>query len=250
MKDADVDMSDVDLEFDNNGYDLAMAEFVDEANLKNSHPTNYVAEHKECMQARLEKPIPKKKAKKAPVEEAKDAASPEAGMFEVLVNLDEPFSHHLNDASFLAMQENTTSMCDEIVSMFIRHCEDEYSVKVSENNLSETVESFDSQLQLRATSYAIVNTIQQTSVNCMLRVLFDSGSNKTLIKQLSLPPGITPSIGKKRKVIRVTLSLDWEVFIENMTLPEFSSTQCVSGPLRVFVMNITSPIMISSLGWT
>jgi hypothetical protein len=27
------------------------------------------------------------------------------------------------------------------------------------------------------------------------------------------------------------------VFIENMTLPEFSSTQCVSGPLRVFVMN-------------
>jgi hypothetical protein len=52
MKDAvnDVDMSeDVDLEFDYNGCDLAMAEFVDEANSITSHPTNYVAEHKECM---------------------------------------------------------------------------------------------------------------------------------------------------------------------------------------------------------
>jgi hypothetical protein len=60
MKDAvnDVDMSeDIDLEFDDNGYDLAMAKFVDEANSTTSHPTNYVAEHKECMQARLEKPM-------------------------------------------------------------------------------------------------------------------------------------------------------------------------------------------------
>jgi hypothetical protein len=158
-------------------------------------------------------------------------------MFEVLLNLDDPLSHHLNDASFLAMQENTTKdMCDEIVSMFVKHCADEYSCQVSENTISE---SFDSQLQLRATSYTIVTTIQHTNVNCMLRVLFDSGSDKTLIKQSSLPLGITPSIGRKSKVIGVTSSsiMDWEVFIENMTLPEFSSTQRVSGPLRVFVMD-------------
>jgi hypothetical protein len=31
--------------------------------------------------------------------------------------------------------------------------------------------------------------------------------------------------------------MDWEVLIENMTLPEFLSTQCVSGPIRAFIMN-------------
>jgi Reverse transcriptase (RNA-dependent DNA polymerase) len=137
----------------------------------------------------------------------------------------------------LLKQDNTNKdMCDEIVSMFVKHCADEYSFGVSEINNSESV---DSQLQLRATSYAIVNTIQRTTVDCMLRVLFDSGSDKTLIKQSSLPSGITPSIGRKRKVVGVTSSsiMDREVFIENMTLPEFSSTQRISGPLRVFVMN-------------
>jgi hypothetical protein len=78
MKQAinDVSMTDVDDEFDANGYDLAMAEFIDECNSGTSHPTDYVGEHKEFMQARLEQPIPKKKKK------AKATASPEAGQHE------------------------------------------------------------------------------------------------------------------------------------------------------------------------
>jgi Reverse transcriptase (RNA-dependent DNA polymerase) len=158
-------------------------------------------------------------------------------MFEVLVNLNEPISHHLNDASFLAMQENTSNVpCDDIVDMFVKHCADEYSMGVSEINVNESVDSL---LQLCATSYAIVQTMQQTGVNCLLRVLFDSGSDKTLLKQSALPPGINPSLGKKRKVIGVAASsiMDREVLIENMTLPEFLSTQRVSGPIRAFVMN-------------
>jgi hypothetical protein len=145
MKQAinDVSMTDVDDEFDANGYDLAMAEFIDECNSKTGHPTAYVGEHKEFKQARLDKPVPRKT-------KAKEAASPEAGMFEVLVNLNEPLYHHQSDASILAMQENTTKdMCDEIVSMFVQHCVDEHSFGVSDDNIRGSV---DSQLQLCATS--------------------------------------------------------------------------------------------------
>jgi hypothetical protein len=60
---------------------------------------------------------------------------------------------------------------------------------VSEINVKESVDSL---LQLHATSYAIVQTMQQTSVNCLLRVLFDSGLDKTMLKQSALPPGIPP----------------------------------------------------------
>ena len=188
-----------------------------------SHPTNYAGAIKK-KQARLA--LSKNKT-----------TSIEEGMFEVHVNLTEPVTHHLNDSSFLAMQENTINIpCDEIEDMFVKHCADEYSMGVSENNLKESVDSI---LQLRATSYAIVQTIQHAQVNCMLCVLFDLGSDKTLIKQSVLPLGINPSIGKKRKVIGVTASsiMDWEVIIENMTLPEFSSTQRVSGPIRAFVID-------------
>jgi hypothetical protein len=145
------------------GFDMDMAEFIDNLTSSTSHPTNYAGAIKK-KQARL----------------ATNATSPEAGMFEILVNLNEPISHHLNDPSFLAMQENTTNIaCDEIVDMYVKYCADEYSMGVSENKV---IESVDSILQLRTTSYAIVQTIQQTGVNCLLHVLFDSGSDKTLIK--------------------------------------------------------------------
>jgi hypothetical protein len=215
-------MTDADSDDDISGFDMAMAEMIDEFNSSTSHPTDYAGAVKKN-QAKLDQSIPKKK--KA------ETASPEEGTFEVLVNLNDPISHQLSDASFLAMQESTTNvMCDEIMSMFMKHCEDEYSMGVSDNPLNESV---DSQLQLRATSYVIVQTIQKTSVNSLLHVLFDSGSNKTLLKQSALPPGITPSIGKKRKVIGVNAStiMDREVIIENMTLPEFLFTQCVFGPI-------------------
>jgi hypothetical protein len=221
----DVSMTDDANSDDTNGYDLDVAEFIDECNLSTSHPTNNAGAVKK-KQARFAK---------------NETTSIEEGMFEVHVNLTERVTHHLNDSSFLAMQESTINItCDEIEDMFVKHCADEYSMGVSENNLKGSVDSI---LQLRATSYAIVQTIQHASMNCMLRVLFDSGSDKTLIKQSVLPRGINPSIGKKRKVIGVTASLimDREVIIENMTLPEFLSTQRVSGPIRAFVIDNNEP---------
>jgi hypothetical protein len=48
----------------------------------------------------------------------------------------------------------------------------------------------------RATSHVIVRTIQNTFVDCLLPVLFDSGADKTMMKRSALPPGVNPSWGR------------------------------------------------------
>jgi hypothetical protein len=92
--------------------------------------------------------------------------------------------------------------------------------------------------RLRSSSIAIVGSIQQTMVNNLLKVLFDSGSDKTIFKRSSLPHGIEPSTGKKRKVSGVTASsvIDQYVMLKDITLPEFSSSQCIPGPICALIM--------------
>lgn len=87
-------------------------------------------------------------------------------------------------------------------------------------------------LNVRATSIAIVQTIQRTKADTLLKVLFDTGSDKTMFKRSALPSGITPSMGRKRKIAGVRA-----VILENLTLPEFSSTQKVTGPIRAIIMD-------------
>jgi hypothetical protein len=99
--------------------------------------------------------------------------------------------------------------------------------------------AIDQALQLRATSHAIACTMQNTCVDCLLRVLFDSGADKAMMKRSVLPPGVNPSLGQKRRVTGVTTSalLDKEVLIEDMILPEFSATTRISGPIHAIIMD-------------
>lgn len=53
-----------------------------------------------------------------------------------------------------------------------------------------------------------------------------------MFKRSALPSGITPSMGRKRKIAGVRA-----VILENLTLPEFSSTQKVTGPIRAIIMD-------------
>jgi hypothetical protein len=83
-----------------------------------------------------------------------------------------------------------------------------------------------------------VGSIQQTKVNHLLKVLFDSGSDTTIFKRSSLPQGIEPSTGKKRKVSGVTETsvIDQYVMLKDITLPEFSSSQRIPGPIKALLM--------------
>jgi hypothetical protein len=92
--------------------------------------------------------------------------------------------------------------------------------------------------RLRSSSIAIVGSIQQTKVNILLKVLFDSGSDKTIFKRSSLPLSIEPSTGKKLKVSGVNASsvIDQHVLLTDITLPEISSSQCIPGPICALIM--------------
>jgi hypothetical protein len=84
----------------------------------------------------------------------------------------------------------------------------------------------------------IVRTIQNTHVDCLLHVLFDSGADKTMMKRLALPLGVNPLLGRKCRVTGVTSSalLDKEVLIKDMILPKFSSTTRILGPIHAIIM--------------
>jgi hypothetical protein len=143
------------------------------------------------------------------------------------------------------MQEATsTTWCDKFVDVYTKYCDEAYALGLSDMDSNNIVNTIDTTLLLRATSYALVSSMQNARVNRLLRVLFDSGSDKTLIHQSALPPGITPSIGKKRRLTGVTSSVhvDKEVILENLTLPEFLAMLRVPGPIRAIVMyNDESP---------
>jgi hypothetical protein len=106
-------------------------------------------------------------------------------------------THHLHDLSFHAMQEINTTVYNNIIGLYVQHSDEVYSKGV-QNITSEL--SFDKALRLCATSHAIVQTIQNTCVDCLLHVLFDSGADKMMMKRLALPPGVNPLLGRKRCV--------------------------------------------------
>jgi hypothetical protein len=138
-------------------------------------------------------------------------------------------AHHL---SFHAMQEMNTTVYNDIIGLYVQYSDEVHSNRVQ--NISNDL-SFDKALRLGATSHAIVRTIQNTRVDCLLRVLFDSGADRMMMKHLALPPGVNPLLGQKHPVTGVTASalLDKEVHIEYMILflsflqpPAFGTKTC------------------------
>jgi hypothetical protein len=116
------------------------------------------------------------------------------------------------------------------VHQHVQHSDEVYSKGV-QNMTNES--SFDKAVQLCATSHAIVQTIQNTCVDCLLRMLFDSGADHTMMKRSAVSE---PIIGLKTSChwcdLKCTLGL-----IEDMIPPEFSATTCILGPIRAIIMD-------------
>jgi hypothetical protein len=161
---------------------------------------------------------------------------------QVLVSLDEEsVTHHLNEISLSAEQQavNQQVLTSEFLVSFTRYVDELYSTGDSDVKLDVSKNETQSS-RLRSTSIAIVGSIQQTKVNKLVKVLFDSGSDKTIFKRSSLPQGIEPSTGKKRKISGVNASsvIDQDVLLTDITLPEFSSSIRIPGPIRAIVMDM------------
>jgi hypothetical protein len=69
--------------------------------------------------------------------------------------------------------------------------------------------------------------------------LYDSRSDKTIVKQSSLPSGIETSTGKKCKILGVNASstTDQDMLLKDITLPQFSSLQRIPGPICAVAMD-------------
>jgi hypothetical protein len=117
-------------------------------------------------------------------------------------------THHLGEISLSAEQQavNRKVLNSEFLIVFIHYIHELYSPRDSDVILHISKHEAQS-LRLQSTSIAIVGSIQQTKVNILLKVLFDSRSDKMIFKRSSLPQGIEPSTGKKQKVSTQVLSL-------------------------------------------
>jgi hypothetical protein len=94
--------------------------------------------------------------------------------------------------------------------------------------------------RLRSTSIALVGFFQQTNVNILLKVLFDSRSDKMIFTRFSLPQGFEPSTGKKWKVSGVNASsvVNQDILPKDITLPEFLPSQQIPGPICSLAMTL------------
>jgi hypothetical protein len=159
---------------------------------------------------------------------------------QVLVSLDESVTHHLDEILLTAetMQDPSRKvLSNEFLNVFTHYMDELSSNGDCDVKLNFSKHETQSS-RLRSSSIAIVGSIQQTKVNHLLKVLFDSGSDTTIFKRSSLPQGIEPSTGKKRKVSGVTETsvIDQYVMLKDITLPEFSSSQRIPGPIKALLM--------------
>jgi hypothetical protein len=89
-------------------------------------------------------------------------------------------------------------------------------------------------LRLRATGIMFARTIQKNKSGQPPKVIFDTGSDKTLFNLRALPKGTSPKTGKGQRVAGVhnTEILNQEVLLEDICFPEFSVTQRIPGPIK------------------
>jgi hypothetical protein len=110
---------------------------------------------------------------------------------QALVSLDESVTHHLDEILLTADQQDTNRqvLSNEFLNVFTHYIDELYSTRDSDVNLNISKHEIQSS-RLRSSSIAIVGSIQRTKVNILLKVLFDSGSDKMIFKRSSLPQAI------------------------------------------------------------
>ena len=152
-------------------------------------------------------------------------------------------SHHLDDLSFLASSQVKSSLSQpnhDVLLAYASFCEDLYSngEYKSGNEITQNLDVTKS-LRLRSVGLMTARHVQKHKCRRPFKVLFDTGSDKTLISQRALPIGANPKTIDARQVtgIHGTQKLNQEVLLTDIAFPEFSPTQRVPGPIQATVFN-------------
>jgi len=75
-------------------------------------------------------------------------------------------------------------------------------------------------------------TVQNTTVGRPLVVLFDSGSDGSLINRTAIPKGIVPMVSEVQQVTPTandTIDKSRSVWLDEIRLPEFANNRCIKG---------------------
>ena len=137
---------------------------------------------------------------------------------ELIKNINnEPEKDFLNDSYVLEEQEQTPEEWEQLNSMFFIPT----PKSVSNKNSNKT-----------PIGIMKVKTIQNTAVGRPLVVLYDSGSDGSLINGRTLPKGVVPIVSEKQQVTTTangTVDTSRSVWLEEIRLPEFANNRCVKG---------------------
>jgi hypothetical protein len=152
-------------------------------------------------------------------------------------------THHL-DECFLVEQvlPDPEKYMSTMESFFVMYNEDKFSTGAEYNNVVKDiiVNPMDHELVLSPVSIMIARNIHQHESRLPLRVLFDIGSDITLINRRCLPEGCNP---KTILPIYINTIHDKqqpstkEVLLNDVSLPEFSSSalRLLPGPIQAVV---------------
>ena len=150
---------------------------------------------------------------------------------------DDDSPHHLDCISYFSLLQKESGLSATLSSnAFASMMEEVYINGDSEVKLEMDFSKISS-LRLRATGIMFAKKIQKNGSGQPLKVLFDTGSDKTLFNLRALPKGTSPKTSKGQRVVGVhnTEFLNQEVLLEDICFPEFSATQRIPGPIRAVV---------------
>jgi transposase InsO family protein len=144
-------------------------------------------------------------------------------------------THYLDSMSY---QTTPPMESNEIMDAFSAFCEAAYVQGDYEANLLVDTLDVTTKMSLRAIGLMQARVVQGIANKQTYKVLFDTGSDATLINDQSLPknakPRTLPSIQKMRTISGVT-PMNKFVMLEDLSLPEFSPSQRIPGPVWAIV---------------
>jgi transposase InsO family protein len=148
-------------------------------------------------------------------------------------------SHYLDTISYPVQQasDHLPKEFDEVFHAFPAYCEEAWLLGETSSNLLVN-DITTTQLHLRSVGIMTAKVIQGISNDAPLKVLFDTGSDLTLFNERALPKNAKPKLHQKTQNVtgvHGTSTLKRQVLLENMSLPEFSPTQRIPGPIRATV---------------
>jgi hypothetical protein len=144
-------------------------------------------------------------------------------------------SHHIDNCcpSFIQTQ---TSQDINSYSSFVMDTQNDGDV-LNEEELLNRHSDILLPLYLRPIGLLLPRLIQSTKNRCALKVLFDSGSDRTFIKRSALPKGAVPKTVTALRVntIQGINKVTQQVILKDLTLPEFSPTQRIDKAIVAYV---------------